>query len=269
MKKSNFINNKLDRYIKHIINVYKDIDGLLKKCLTKIVGISDQEADNIIKKIKSDLEKVRLRSGLRLLYNMENTKQGTFLFLGSIFILESLVAAKQRKKTEKVQKLLRDNLDEQDKLLLLSKFLFSKPFEFRKSKGGPLRHIMFAESDKDAAFKNKYYLKKDRICNGSRNPSCYCVVWLKVNSSRINEHFDTLVKYLYEMRHAIVHESFPVAALPNYRRKYGANSFTGSINDVYPVFEDIKYFRSYQVYIDPDDFLKIIKKSIKNYLLKV
>ncbi|XOB46313.1 MAG: hypothetical protein ACKKMV_02590 [Candidatus Nealsonbacteria bacterium] len=237
----------------------------------KLIGLSDKETDNIIKNIADDLEKTRLYATLSFLNYTYKIKESSYSFrlLGSLFLLESLIAAKEKNKLKKIQKLSRDNLDFGDKISLLAGFIFSRKYTFRKDEIYPLRHIMFEDFNKDTNFKNKNYItRKIDYCSGSNTPLCYCADWLKESQNRIDTYLDTLIKYFYEMRHAVVHEAFPVFGLPNYSKKYTAGVSHSSLLDAYPISKDKKYFRSYEVYINPDDFFRIMKSCIKNYLIK-
>ncbi len=235
----------------------------LKQKLQKI-GLSNKEADNIIQGISNELEKVRLSASLSFLSYTQKIKEPgyTFRLLGILFILESLVAAKEKKKLKKVQKFLRESLDLENKISLLENFIFSEKYEFKKGPKHPPRHIMFEDFDNDESFKKSHYIQNEKIefCSGSKAPICYCVEWLRKNPKKIDDYLDTLIGHLYDMRHAIVHESFPVLGLPDYSEKYTAGSFSASLVDAYPVSDDKKYFRSYEVYIDPDKFFEIMKK---------
>jgi len=248
-----------------------DTDQRLKEALKKVIGVSDEEADRVIKKRGDELEKIRLLSVTNFLNYTFRIKEDAYIFrlLGLIFTLESLVAAKQRNKKAKVQKVLRENLEIEDKISLLRGFSFSEKYEFKKGPKHFPKHIMFEDFDKDANFKKYHCVPNEKIkfCSGSDAQICYCVEWLRQNSGKVDDYLDVLISNLYDMRNAIVHESFPVLGLPDYSEKHTAGSFSASLVDAYPVSDNKKYFRSYEAYIDPDNFFEIIKNCIKNYLL--
>lgn len=241
----------------------------LKEVLKTAIGLSDEEADGIIKKRKNELEKVRLLSVMNFLnYTFHITEPAyTFRLLGSIFALEGLVAAKQQGKKVKVKRLIRENIDSDNKVSLLGGFIFSKEYEFRKGTIRPLRHIMFGDFDKDTDFKTENCVNDVEDCSTSNHPICYCVDWLRYNRTKIDYYLDILIDYFYEIRNAVVHESSPVLALPDYSGKYMVGSFSASLIDAYPVGGNKKYFRSYEAGIDPDIFFSIIKNCIKNHLI--
>jgi len=270
------MNNKHEQQkIKHkkskIKTMIFDTDKRLKEALKKVMVVSSAETNKIIRKRKDELEKIRLLSVINFFNYTFRVKEDAYIFrlLGSIFTLESLVAAKQRNKKAKVQKLFKENLEPEDKISLLNGFIFSEKYEFKKGPKHFPRHVMFEDFDKDANFKKYHCVPSEKIefCSGSNAPICYCIEWLRQNLSKVDDYLNTLISNLYDMRHAIVHESFPVLGLPDYSEKHTVGSFSASLADAYPVSDDKKYFRSYKAYIDPDKFFEIIKNCIKNYLL--
>ena len=250
------------------------IDKDLEEFLKNTLDITDKDEIKIIfSGINNDLEKVRLRAALSFLnYSSKLDEHGngyTFRLLGAIFVLESLVAVKEKYKLVKLKKLIKENLEFEDKILLLSNFIFSGVYEFKKRPNYPLRHLMFKDVQKDFIFLKKHLIvKKDCKYCFPRDCSSGCIDWLRENPVKINNYTDKLVEYLYEMRCAVVHESFPVIGLPDYSEKHTAGSFSASVLDCYPCSKNKKHFRSYETTIDPDEFFKIIKKCIRNYLCK-
>jgi len=249
-----------------------NLDKQLEKFTKKILNFSQEEIGLFNKKKRDDLTKLRLLSVIKFLGYTQLIKENshTFQLLGSLFVLESLVAAKRNNKLKRVKKLFRDDLVLEDKISLLGGFIFSNKYEFRKldqKEERKMRHVMFNDFNQDINFEKGVYINKENYCSSSEHPICRCVDWLKENNAKVNEYIDTLIDYLYEMRHAIVHEAFPVFCLPDYSEKNTAGSFSASIIDCYPVSSNKKYFRSYEVGIDPEDFFRIIKNCIRKHLL--
>ena len=240
------------------------------KIQLKDIGCSQEEINSIIKK-QSALRKFRTVSRLNLLdYIQEiNEPAHTFCLIGAFAVLEGFIAVKQRKKLEKLQMLMKKHLDFNDKFYLLNNFLFSEEFEFRKADGYPYRHLMFKDFQKDKNFKDQKDLDEDpEFCSGEKLPICYCLDWLKQkqNIDKTDCYLDRLVKNLYNMRHAVVHEGFVIFGLPEQSRIPG--TFSNSVSDTYPVSKDEIFFQSYESYLEPKYFLGIIKRCVKSYLLK-
>ncbi|MFH1347145.1 MAG: hypothetical protein ABIH22_00460 [Candidatus Margulisiibacteriota bacterium] len=247
-----------------------ELDKKLTQTLEITLSVSENCAKGIIKKAHTDLEKVRIDAVIRFLSYSQRVKEDSFLFrlLGSLFVLESLCSAKENNKTRKVQGLLRENIEFEDKISLLGGFMFSRKYEFRRESIHPLRHIMFGDFDKDERYKKENYITEVKYCNAPPSSMCHCVNWIRKNPSCTDRCLDTLISYLYEMRHAVVHEAFPVFGLPDYSEKNTGGFDSASLLDTYPVSKDKKYFRGYESYIDPDIFFTIIKNCVRNYLLK-
>src|SRR3990172_11038146 len=157
-----------------------EVDQALQRVLKVVMEFSDVEIDTIIGKLPNDLTKVRLKASLQFLYytNTIEEKAYTYKLLGTVFILESLLAAQKSGKLQKIQKLLRENLIIEDKKMLLREFLFSREYRFKKESIWPLRHLMFEDFDKDTKFKERHYITEEiNHCSGSKYHMCYCLIW--------------------------------------------------------------------------------------------
>lgn len=245
-----------------------NLNDQLINALKNTLKTTDEEANSII--YKDELENVRLLAAIRFLAYTEKIQEeaSVFKLLGILFTVESLVAAKQDKKEGKVQKSLRDNLNVDQKVQLLDGFIWSEEYDFRKGKIFPLRHIMFSDFNSDLDYKKNNYLNKEiEYCSAGRVPLCNCVKWLRSNPAKINCYLDKLVHYLYEMRHAIVHESFPVLGFPIERKDDGIQMSFNSLLDAFPVTRNKERFRAYEAFIERTQLFDIFKSCIKNYLL--
>ncbi|OGF46450.1 MAG: hypothetical protein A2231_12810 [Candidatus Firestonebacteria bacterium RIFOXYA2_FULL_40_8] len=239
-----------------IENRKNQINNNFKALLIKVLGFSEAESDINCNKF-NDLEKIKIISALRLLQYSENiNKEIAFMgVLVSIFVVESLAASGKQGKKDKFVDFMKENLQKNEKIELLSHFLFSDEYKFREGPVLPLRHVMFKEFDCDCKFKNKNLIDNVDLCSSSKtSPLCYCLEWLNQNIDKLDGYLDTLLRYLYEMRSSIVHDSLPVLFLPHEE---------GSLMDAYSINGS---FRSYESYMEPKEYFKIIKNCISQYL---
>lgn len=235
--------------------------------LNKTLGLSFSICQNICDKIKNELELVRIIHILRskrIVNNLISPKAYGIKWIYDFFILEGVVFYEKGKQSEKISRLFQENLSADEKIDLLTNFLFSKPFKLGE-KHSPIRHLMFKDFKNDIEFRKKSYYE-DKEPN-SCGRSCYCDRWIRDNSEKINNYISALTDKFIEIRNAIVHESFPVIILPDYENKKTAASFQSSVIDAYPIIGK-KKFRAYECYMDPDIYFKITNNCISNFIRK-
>jgi hypothetical protein len=90
---------------------------------------------------------------------------------------------------------------------------------------------------------------------------CPCVVWLRHHADRADEAVEAVIRHLCDMRHSMVHESWPVFMVAE-----GGSGFPSSIRDLYPCGFDPEMFRSYESGITLDRFKAIVITTARNYL---
>lgn len=243
------------------------LDEKLLSVLKELFSFSDDEGNTIIKNIPNELEKLRLYHVLRSkrLFNSYITPDGINVkWLFEFFLLEAIIFYQKGHKDKKMKHLFRSCLSYEEKLRLLMAFKFSKPFKHGNF-NGECRHVMFETVKADLDFKQKHHVIDDlyQYCSSKIDA---CQIWLKNNRDRIDEFLNHLVNRFFEIRNAVVHESFPIFIMPTYQGKHTAASYSETLLDVYPILGG-KKFRAYECDMDPADFFTITTNCIKNYLL--
>ena len=192
-------------------------------------------------------------------YYLEHINESafTFRFIGLVSIAESLYW-KIKGNRKRLRCFLLNNLNTEEKISLLSSFIFSKDYKFRRTKSFPLRHIMFNDFKNDRVFRSRHGLnniKRDvRFCSKSL---CHCSDWVRNNMKKVDIYIEILSNKLYEIRNAIIHESNLTLVLTD----------SGSLLDSHSLLKGPTYFRAYESDISKDAFIRIIKSGVKNFLL--
>jgi hypothetical protein len=230
----------------------------LKELLIKQLSLTGEEADKVISK-QSDLENFRLLAGL---YLIESKNDPLYM----IFFLESLIACKENEKRRLLQKLFKEYTSKEEKLDLIEHFRFTKPYQFRTTRGA-YRHAMFKDLEKDPKWIADNYGPDPTVWMEDCGGVCMCMDWLADNPQKLNDYLDAVISNLYQMRCAIVHESFPVIMLPDYSGLQDGPSQHASHVDVFPIGSDLSMFVAYETSIRPTRFFEITLNIAKKYLL--
>ena len=227
-----------------------DIATLLQQELVTWLTLTASEAQRIVSSLYNQ-ERARLWAGL------QNFQEGRIL--STLFFLEFLVARNKRNKSERIQELFVAHADKREKLDLISAFLFSKACEFQ-SMIPSIRHVFFEGVGLDQEWLNSNFITDLSInCSLSAVPICRCMEWLQdhaADEEKLSGYLREVIHHLYEMRSAVVHESFPVLFFADVGPHAGS----------YPLTRK-KSFRYYESFMQPKPFFEISKNVAKKYLL--
>lgn len=232
----------------------------LTKRLVNQMGLEHQHASKLVYKLE-ELEKVRLWAGLRFIENKSD-------ILTFIFFLESLTATAEGSKSKKLQKVFVKHATKKDKMDLVTGYLFSKPYVFGKKKTIN-RHSMFKDFEQDIKWQKNNMIPEwtdwKKFCSAGNSPLCFCNKWLLDNPYKIDQYTCKIIKRLYEMRCAVVHDAFPVTFVPEYK-DFDSVGMTGTstIVDAFPLKNG--KFVSYECSLRPSRVQKIFISVITNFL---
>jgi hypothetical protein len=198
----------------------------------------------------TDLELFRLDAALRF---VRRAKSPSEVF----FFAEALVAAKRRNKCDRLVGLISDHASSDDKVELVAGWAFTDPYPFGSARG-PVHHVSYQHcvADKDwLDLQGFSTTDPDPFdCSAGIGSHCPCIAWLRENRGRLNEFVERVVRHLCDMRHSLVHESWPVLMVAD----DVPGSDGGSVLDCYPCDpHDENMFRTYESGITLDRFKSI------------
>lgn len=236
------------------------IKDLTKRLISQL-GTEQQNATDIVARL-SDMERIRLWSGLRFIENRYDV-------LTFIFFLEALTSAMPGSKSEKLQQLFVKNSSEQEKKDLVDGYLFSDPYSFGEG-SGITRHVLFSDFNADVNWiesnLDTSWTEWQRCCSAGNSSICFCLKWLEENLSNLDLYVARVVEKLYEMRCAVVHEAFPVVFLPEYKDFDNAGMVgTSTIVDAFPLRNGL--FISYECSLHPNRIQEIMTAIARQFLI--
>ena len=241
-----------------MVNIEVETQNLLESHL----NLQSGEASSVLSKM-IEVEQVRLLVAVRFL--LKNPEP-----LSSLFFLEALVASKKDAKAQKLKTLFRMHASQEEKIELVDNFCFSKHYQFGNQRE-EVRHVLYADFEQDTVWKNLNMPDPNsfvQYCSaGGRAPICFCRDWLNEHQSKIDRFLDEVVGKLYEMRCAVVHESFPVLFVSDYSKQEKKMGINSTLVDVYPVGKNLDEFCSYESSINGERFNEITRNVAKRYLL--
>jgi len=229
---------------------------LLRECLGMEGAVADRVAIAL-----PDLDRFRLDAALRFL---RRATLPTEVF----FFVESLVAAKQWGKCNLVKKLFRDHATREDKIELAAGWAFTEPYKFGSAVPLPVRHVMYADCRADMDWIRENWGDDDSFgCStgvkGLASP-CPCERWLREKEvPEVDRALDAVVGHLCDMRHSLVHESWPVFMITE---PAPPDSLGSSMLDCYPCEGDLASFRTYESGITLGRFRAIAVATARSYL---
>jgi hypothetical protein len=224
------------------------MSGLLQECL----AMPGMDADRVAV-LLPDVDRFRLGAALHFLRRASSP-------FDVFFFVEALVAAKQWGKCDLVKKLFRDHATDEDKIELTTGWAFTGPYTFGSAIPLPVRHVMYSDSRADVAWilENLGDDHEPFSCStGVRGLAslCPCGQWLRERPAEIDRALDAVIGHLCDMRHSLVHESWPVFMVAE---PAAAPSFGSTVVDCYPCDRNNpEIFRTYEAGISFDRFRAI------------
>jgi len=234
----------------------------MRELLEEVLGMDGAEAERVAAALP-ELDRFRLDAALRFVRRATAPAE-------VFFFAESLVAAKQHPKCARVKKLFRDHATTEDKIELLAAWAFTDPYRFGTEAPFAARHVMYADCIVDTDWITENWGEEDGYLGCStavRNLGslCPCERWLREKPAAIDKALDVLIGHLCDMRHSLVHESWPVFMVTD---PLPPESSGSSMRDCYPCApEDLDIFRSYESGITFERFKTIAAATVRNHLV--
>jgi len=154
----------------------------LKSSLQLVLRVPAREATSVADRVSTNFSAFRMIAALRFRQFVDHyvSPEGRSLrVVCQLFFLESFAAAGKKGKATRIGELLKRNLLSEDKLELVSGFLFSAPYEFSEPVPLPLRHLMFKCMANDGTFVGEKLVDVSQPCSGAPIPVCHCRDWLQ------------------------------------------------------------------------------------------
>jgi hypothetical protein len=231
--------------------------------LREQLGMTDAEASRVAAAMP-EVDGFRLWVALRYLRRAASP-------FDVFFFVEALVAAKQRRKCDLVTKLFRDHASPEDKIELAEGWAFSDPYRFGSGGTPIVRHAMHADCFADTRWvQDNAVTPEPQGCWAGPHTNCPCVKWLREKPGDVDRVLGIVVGHLCDMRHGLVHESWPTAMVAEYDASAAAASatYSSTVLDIYPCDpHDPDRFRSYESGVSFDRFKAIATATARNHLL--
>ena len=235
--------------------------GLLQECL----GLQGTEAERVAS-VLSDLDRFRLETALRFLRRATSSFE-------VFFFMEALVAAKKADKCERMVRLFQRHASEEDKIEVAAGWAFNEPFRFG-TEGTPVRHVMHGECVVDAAWLIGNGINPDGLLDPlgcMTGHTCECVQWLRQHPAFVDDAVGEVIRHLCDMRHSLVHESWPTLMITDDPSETGPQgppeSMSSTTLDAYPCDpDDPAIFRTYETSITFNRFKSIAVATARAYL---
>jgi len=122
----------------------------------------------------------------------------------AINVIEAV--SKERSNEQRFVKFIKKGLSTEQKIELLSSYIFSEIYDFGKGHG-VMRHVMFDARLGKRTDDEIQYIDPEFCSTSGSGSICDCQEWLRHQSTRtVNSFIESLAKNLYTLRSAMVHE---------------------------------------------------------------
>jgi len=230
--------------------------------LREVLGMAGPDANRIASSMP-EVDRFRLGSALRYLRRAKTP-------FDVFFFVESLVAAKQDQKCRRVTNFFRAHASLDDKIELAAGWAFTDPFHFGSPPTPPVvRHVMHSDCFADATWVRDNAATQDQMgCFAGPHSTCVCVEWLRQKPGEVDRVLGTVIGHLCDMRHSLVHESWPVLMVSEYAVGVASPTYSSVMLDIYPCDRaDPVIFRTYETGMSFDRFKEISTAAARNHLI--